>query len=37
MEGGKEITFENCEKYLDGIPLRLTFGSQKKFLPKGEL
>ena len=37
MEGRREITFENYEKYLDGISLRLTFSSQKKFLPKGEL
>lgn len=34
--GGKEITFENYEKYLDGISLRLTFSSRKRFLPKGE-
>lgn len=34
--GGREITFENYEKYLDGISLRLTFSSRKRFLPKVE-
>ena len=34
--GGREIAFENYEKYLDGISLRLTFSSRKRFLPRGE-